>query len=166
MQNIALITYLAPFWAGMHAPKPLSFDIEDPLHFDFVVAAAHLRGYTLGILESKFILLRNINLLEGELKLADGKEWAEKLSYIKSFLSKLEPRAWTPTVAPADTKSKTVQGVQQEISEATSSNFISDEEVENILSSLPNPSEVKGVKLTPIDFEKVIFAQPLLTTKG
>jgi ubiquitin-activating enzyme E1 len=96
--------------------------------------------------------------------LADSKDWSEKLSYIKTFLSKVEPRPWTAVGVQVDTKAKTVQGVQQEISESTTSSFISDEEVQSILSSLPNPSELKGFKLTPIDFEKVEIRVALFLT--
>jgi hypothetical protein len=47
----------------MHAPTSLSFDIENPLHFDFVVSAAHLRAFTLGIQDSKCYFLHTVKLI-------------------------------------------------------------------------------------------------------
>jgi len=35
-----------PFWSGpKRAPNPLKFDINDPLHLEFVIAAANLRAF-------------------------------------------------------------------------------------------------------------------------
>jgi ubiquitin-activating enzyme E1 len=35
----------APFWSGpKRAPKPLEFDIEDEIHYNFIVSAANLRA--------------------------------------------------------------------------------------------------------------------------
>lgn len=39
-----------PFWSGpKRAPTPIDFDPENPMHVDFVVAAAHLRAFIYGI---------------------------------------------------------------------------------------------------------------------
>ncbi|XP_054711827.1 ubiquitin-like modifier-activating enzyme 1 isoform X2 [Uloborus diversus] len=40
----------APFWSGpKRCPKPLVFDINNPLHLDYVAAAANLRAFMYGI---------------------------------------------------------------------------------------------------------------------
>eukprot|EP00698_Gefionella_okellyi_P001178 TRINITY_DN11094_c0_g1_i2.p1 TRINITY_DN11094_c0_g1~~TRINITY_DN11094_c0_g1_i2.p1 ORF type:complete len:1012 (-),score=278.08 TRINITY_DN11094_c0_g1_i2:4384-7419(-) len=40
----------APFWSGTkRVPKPLVFDVTNPLHLEFVRAAANLRAYNYGI---------------------------------------------------------------------------------------------------------------------
>ena len=39
----------APFWSGpKRAPTPLDFDINNPTHLNFVIAAANLRGEVFG----------------------------------------------------------------------------------------------------------------------
>ena len=39
-----------PFWVGgKRAPKPLTFDINNVNHFEFVVGAANLRAFVYGI---------------------------------------------------------------------------------------------------------------------
>lgn len=87
----------------MHAPTPLKYDPEDPLHLNFVVSAAHLRAFTLGIIDSKDGTER-ICLLLGELKSSDIKEWEEKVQYIKELTSKMELRAWAPKGKPPELK--------------------------------------------------------------
>ena len=40
----------APFWSGTkRLPRALSFDPEDPLHIDFIVAAANLQETVYGL---------------------------------------------------------------------------------------------------------------------
>merc|ERR1712070_1252239 len=40
----------APFWSGTKRfPKPLIFDPEDPMHVEFVAAAANLRAAVFGL---------------------------------------------------------------------------------------------------------------------
>ncbi|XP_041979038.1 ubiquitin-like modifier-activating enzyme 1 [Aricia agestis] len=40
----------APFWSGpKRCPEPLTFDAEDPLHLDYIVAAANLRATVYGL---------------------------------------------------------------------------------------------------------------------
>lgn len=39
-----------PFWSGpKRCPEPLEFDVSDPLHLDYVVAAANLKATVYGI---------------------------------------------------------------------------------------------------------------------
>ncbi len=41
---------LVPFWSGpKRAPRAIEFDVEDPLHLDFVMAAANLRAANFGL---------------------------------------------------------------------------------------------------------------------
>ncbi len=43
-----------PFWSGpKRYPSPQSFDSSDPLHVKFVVAAANLIAYTIGVPQSR-----------------------------------------------------------------------------------------------------------------
>jgi len=40
----------APFWSGpKRCPKPLKFDINNPLHMDYIIAAGNLRAFMYGI---------------------------------------------------------------------------------------------------------------------
>ncbi|GIY15386.1 ubiquitin-like modifier-activating enzyme 1 [Caerostris darwini] len=40
----------APFWSGpKRCPKPLKFDVRNPMHLDYIVAAANLRAFMYGL---------------------------------------------------------------------------------------------------------------------
>lgn len=44
----------APFWAGTkRPPSPIKFSPDNPLHFDFVLSAAVLKAYSIGLIDSE-----------------------------------------------------------------------------------------------------------------
>lgn len=70
-----------PFWTGTkRAPTPVSFDASDPLHLAFVVAAAHMRAFNLGLLDS-------------ELKPAD---LSDRIAHIQRCVAALKSAEWRP----------------------------------------------------------------------
>jgi hypothetical protein len=53
-----------PFWsAGKRPPNPIEFDPNNELHLDFVVAAAFLRAYTLGIIKGLLHFTLHVSFL-------------------------------------------------------------------------------------------------------
>jgi len=43
-----------PYWSGpKRAPDPISFDPNDDLHLDFVIACSNLVAYTLGVPQNR-----------------------------------------------------------------------------------------------------------------
>ncbi|KAI9292924.1 ubiquitin-activating enzyme E1 [Neoconidiobolus thromboides FSU 785] len=58
------------FWSGpKRAPKPIKFDVNDPLHLEFIIATANLRAFNFNILENRNIdfikqAVNNINVPE------------------------------------------------------------------------------------------------------
>jgi len=126
----------APIWTGMHSPTPLEFDLNNPLHVDFVIAAAYLRAYTQGIISS-------------ELKADDVATWNKIKSDIKQQPSTLEKKPWVPP-ANAPAPANPTANLQQQLGETQ----IGDDEVKAILASLPDRSSFKETDFRPIDFEK------------
>jgi ubiquitin-activating enzyme E1 len=115
----------APFWSGpKRCPHPLTFDVNNPVHLDFVVAAANLKAAIYGIEQSR-----------------DREAIAQAVSAIS--VPEFVPKA----------------GVRIEVNESeaqSSRNSASfDQDIlEDLLSCLPKPDDVKGLKLRPIEFEK------------
>ncbi len=114
-----------PFWSGpKRAPKPVTFDATDPLHLDFIIAASNLHAFNYG--------------LRGE---TDPAYFQKVLASIKvpEFVPKSNVR---------------VQVNDNEAPPPPPGGVPSDAEVTELASSLPPPSSLAGLKLSPIEFEK------------
>jgi len=115
------------FWSGpKRCPKVLTFDAEDPLHFDFVEAAANLRAENYGIQGTK------------------------DKDQIKSILKQVNVPVFEPKsgVKIAVTDAEAQAQSDNSVSDASI--------VEEILGQLPESAALKaaGVRITPAEFEK------------
>lgn len=121
----------APFWSGTkRAPVPIAFDIMEPLHYDFIVAAANLQATIYGLKgcqdQSLFVdVLQNVEIAPFQPK--EG---------IKIAVTDNEPRS-----------------AQQKNSLSSEDNDAA-EACEVILRELPTPASLAGYRLSPISFEK------------
>jgi len=117
----------APFWSGpKRAPIPLKLNAADPLHLDFITAAANLRAENYG--------------LKGE----------RDPDYFTKALSKID----IPQFVPKKVKIQVTENEAQH--QQAPSEMESDDEAlcNQILASLPNVSVQAGYRMTPISFEK------------
>ncbi|KAJ2993237.1 hypothetical protein NUW58_g1907 [Xylaria curta] len=118
----------APFWSGpKRAPDALKFDPKNSTHFGFIVAAANLHAFNY-----------NINT-----------KGIDKALYVKVLDNMIVPD-FTPD-----------PGVKIQANDSDpdpnankSSGFGDDDELRNIIDSLPAPNKLAGFKLTPVEFEK------------
>lgn len=118
-----------PFWSGpKRAPDALKFDPSDPTHFGFVVAAANLHAFNYNIKSpglDKDIYLRELdNIIVPDFSPAEGVK-------IQANDSDPDPNA-----------------------EAQGSSFDDTDELKKIIDLLPQPADLAGFQLTPVDFEK------------
>ncbi|EGY13740.1 hypothetical protein VD0002_g7029 [Verticillium dahliae] len=118
-----------PFWSGpKRAPDALKFDASDPMHFGFIVSAANLHAFNYNIKSpglDKDIYLRELeNVIVPDFAPAEGVK-------IQANDSDADPNA-----------------------EAAGSSFDDNDELQQIISGLPSPSELAGFQLTPVEFEK------------
>ena len=115
------------FWSGpKRCPKPLTFDVEDALHYDFVEAAANLRAENYGIKGTK-----DRDEIKAILKQVNVPEFQPK-SGVKIAVTDAEAQAQSEN-------SMSDAGI-----------------VEEILGQLPESAALKaaGVRITPAEFEK------------
>ncbi|KAI5067456.1 hypothetical protein GOP47_0017984 [Adiantum capillus-veneris] len=122
----------APFWSGTkRAPVPITFNVMEPLHYNFIVAAANLQATVYGLKGCQdrvlFLdVLRNVNVpafqpKEG-IKIATSDGDLRSGGQQKSFLS-------------------------SEDNDAV-------ERCDVLMQELPTPASLAGYRLTPIEFEK------------
>ena len=113
-----------PFWSGpKRAPTPLTFDINDPTHFNYVVAGANLHAFNFG--------------LKGEANLATYKKVLADIII--------------PEFSPRD-------GVAIQVNDSdpdpNAGAEIDADVLSQLANSLPPPSDVAGLRLQPVEFEK------------
>jgi len=116
-----------PFWSGpKRPPTPLRFSSDEPLHMDFIVAAANLRAFNYG--------------LKGSTDAAFFKRCADSVM-VPDFVPKAGVK---------------IQSDPKEEDKAAAAPPLDDEEsaCEEIVKSLPPPSSLAGYRLNPVDFEK------------
>lgn len=118
----------ADFWSGpKRAPDPLKFDINNDTHMNFIIAAAKLHAFNYGI------NVQNV-----------GPNTYSKV--LDDFI--LPPFSPNPAVKiQADDKDPDPNADQ-------GSGFNDSSELQRIIDSLPDPKNLSGFKLVPVEFEK------------
>jgi len=116
----------APFWSGpKRAPNPIKFDINNPTHVEFVIAAANLRAQIYG--------------LKG-----DRNPEVTKKVLPNIMVPEFEPKKGIKISAnDAEEKEKAEQRTEDD-----------DDITKRLISELPPPSKLSGHQLKPIEFEK------------
>lgn len=116
----------APFWSGpKRAPTPLKFDINNPDHLHFIVAAASLRAFNYG------------------LKVDSG---LPNVEHYKQVLNRIDVPEFSPR---SDVKIQ----INDDDPDPNSENR-GDSDLSVLAGSLPDPSQMAGYKLEPVEFEK------------
>lgn len=116
----------APFWSGpKRAPTPLTFDVKDPLHIDFVVSSANLRAYLYG--------------LQGTRDTTVAENIISKMS-IPKFAPKKDVKI---AATDAELEAKKDQAVDDE-----------EERLEQVIAELPSPSKADNPQMQVVEFEK------------
>eukprot|EP00462_Mataza_sp_D1_P025955 CAMPEP_0175127644 /NCGR_PEP_ID=MMETSP0087-20121206/4495_1 /TAXON_ID=136419 /ORGANISM="Unknown Unknown, Strain D1" /LENGTH=1019 /DNA_ID=CAMNT_0016409633 /DNA_START=13 /DNA_END=3072 /DNA_ORIENTATION=- len=118
-----------PFWSGpKRAPAPLSFNAADPVHLDFVTAAANLRAFNYGL---------------------KGSSDPDK---IRQVLSQVVIPAFKPN------RHKKIAATDEEAKEMKTSGGIDDDDydgkVAEAMKILPSPATLAGYRLAAVEFEK------------
>ncbi|PWN30586.1 ubiquitin-activating enzyme E1 [Jaminaea rosea] len=115
-----------PFWSGpKRAPKPITFDAQDPIHMEYIVAAANLHAFNYGLRgETDPAVFQKVlsNVIVPEFT---------PRSNVKIQINENEAPATNPTNDPS-----------------------SNVDLTEIASSLPSAGSLAGLRLTPADFEK------------
>jgi len=134
----------ANFWSGSkRCPVSLSFDLDSTCedagmrnHFDFIVAASNLRASMYGI---------------------KGRTDEE-------YFQKLLQDVIVPDFNPAD--GVKIAANEEEAKQDNNNHEIRDvdDECDEILNSLPKPSELAGFRLNPIEFDKDVDEHMLFVT--
>lgn len=114
-----------PFWSGpKRAPKPITFDANNPIHRDFVVAGANLHAFNYG--------------LKGETNPA--------------VFDKILANVIVPEFTPKSNVK--VQVNENEPVPAANAADSSGADLTELASSLPSAGSLAGFRLNPIEFEK------------
>eukprot|EP00555_Chaetoceros_dichaeta_P008494 CAMPEP_0198260128 /NCGR_PEP_ID=MMETSP1447-20131203/9155_1 /TAXON_ID=420782 /ORGANISM="Chaetoceros dichaeta, Strain CCMP1751" /LENGTH=1049 /DNA_ID=CAMNT_0043947705 /DNA_START=170 /DNA_END=3319 /DNA_ORIENTATION=+ len=132
----------AKFWSGSkRCPISLSFDLDSTCedaamrnHFDFIVATANLRASMYGI----------------------------KGRTDEDYFRKILQDVIVPDFNPSD--GVKIAANEEEAKEEQGGMGNPDDECDEILNSLPKPSELAGFKLDPIDFDKDVDEHMLFVT--
>lgn len=114
-----------PFWSGpKRAPKPISFDANNPIHLEYIVAGANLHAFNYG--------------LRGE---TDPAYFHKTLAHVI-----------VPEFTPKSNVKIQVNENENAAQPAPSSGESSD--LTELVSSLPSPGSLAGLRLNVVDFEK------------
>ncbi|KAI6247463.1 Ubiquitin-activating enzyme E1 1 [Erysiphe necator] len=116
-----------PFWSGpKRAPDALKFNPNDEFHWNFIVAAANLHAYNYGI---------NTKMLD------------------KAIIDKVLENMIIPEFSPSS-KVKIQADDSEPDPNANNSIVNNNDEISEIIKTLPDPKNLAGFKLTPVEFEK------------
>ena len=132
------------FWSGSkRCPKPLAFDMDNVCedagmknHFDFLVAAANLRALMYGI----------------------------KGHSNKEDINKVLSNVIVPDFTPKQGVKIAANEAEASKEKENSADIDVDAECDEILASLPKPSEQAGFRLNPIEFDKDVDEHMLFVT--
>lgn len=114
-----------PFWSGpKRCPKPIKFDPEDPLHLDFIVAAANLKAEVYSIPQNR------------------------NREQIKEIVSKVQ----VPEFVPRSGVKIAINDSQLQM--ANGDGGLDSEKVSRILEKLPSKEKLADLRIKPLEFEK------------
>ncbi|KAJ1967860.1 E1 ubiquitin-activating protein [Dispira parvispora] len=114
-----------PFWSGpKRPPTPITFDPQNQLHMDFVMAAANLYAEIYGL-----------NAVRD-----------------REAIRQLAVNCQVPSFTPR--RGVKIQVQENENQQDNSAGVGDDHQVEDLIAKLPAPSTMPGYRLHPIDFEK------------
>mmetsp|Transcript_2869 Transcript_2869/g.10148 ORF Transcript_2869/g.10148 Transcript_2869/m.10148 type:complete len:1131 (-) Transcript_2869:105-3497(-) len=123
-----------PFWsAKKRPPTPLDFDLADPLHAQFVVAAACLHARTYGIAETK------------------------DLAVFADALAGYEPPAWAPStdrIPENEEEAKKLEEAKAKAMEEGGGGGDLDDMAAQLLTRIPPVEALGGFRACVADFEK------------
>lgn len=115
----------APFWSGpKRCPHPLKFDANNPVHLDYIVAAANLKAEMYSIPQ-----VRDRNA-------------------IKDMVNKIKVPEFTPRSGVK------IETTDAEMEASRNSGSLDFDQFETLKKSIPSPDECKNIKLNVIEFEK------------
>ncbi|KAK9463229.1 uncharacterized protein V1516DRAFT_667212 [Lipomyces oligophaga] len=115
-----------PFWSGpKRPPTPLVFDINNPTHLEFVIAAANLHAFNYG--------------LKGN---TDPAVFAKVLDSV--IVPEFSPKSGIAIQVNDD----------DPVNNGSSGLGMEDLELKKLSESLPPPSSLAGYRLNPVEFEK------------
>ncbi|KDR20513.1 Ubiquitin-like modifier-activating enzyme 1 [Zootermopsis nevadensis] len=114
-----------PFWSGpKRCPTPLTFSVDDPLHIDYILAAANLKAEVYGITQN-----RNREIIASMVENVDVPEFIPK-SGVK--------------IAVTDSQMQVSNGAGN----------LDHDRINQLQKELPSRDELKGLIITPLVFEK------------
>ncbi|GBG84988.1 hypothetical protein CBR_g39452 [Chara braunii] len=141
-----MITSLGtPFWSGTkRVPTPLTFDSADPLHLEFIIAAANLQGNVYGLRgstdHSTFIkVLKDVTVPPFE------RREGVKIAVTDSEARALAGRGGSGAGSSSRSKMSSASAAEQ---------FEAADACERILKEMPSPASLAGYRLTPVDYDK------------
>ncbi|CAM9449721.1 unnamed protein product [Chrysoparadoxa australica] len=124
-----------PFWSGAkRPPTPLEFDASDPLHLDFIKAAANLRAENYGITgtaDNATFVATLADVMVAEFAPVDG---------VKIAVTEAEAKE------QGSTGSQSFSGADAEV------------QCRQLVERLPAPASMAGFRLSPIEFDKDVDA--------
>lgn len=120
----------APFWSGpKRAPTPLRFDPGNSAHMGFVIATANLHAFNYRIEAPTDVSEKHFEQVMDNMIISDFKP----SSSVRIQADDKEP---DPNAAPAG------------------STAADNDQLEDLVSQLPSPKALSGLKLEPVEFEK------------
>ncbi|XP_054272090.1 ubiquitin-like modifier-activating enzyme 1 [Macrosteles quadrilineatus] len=114
-----------PFWSGpKRCPKPLQFSVEDPLHLDYVFAAANLKAHVYGIPQNRD----------------------------REAISDMVKKVNVPEFIPKSGVKIAVNDSQMQMANGNSN--VDHDKIGQLQRELPSREQLRSLKITPLDFEK------------
>lgn len=114
-----------PFWSGpKRCPIPLTFSVDDPLHLDYVVAAANLKAAVYGIPQNRD----------------------------REAVARIVANVEVPEFIPKSGVKIAVTDAQVQM--ANGSGTVDHDKIGQLQRELPQKEALAGLRITPIEFEK------------